>query len=63
MLAIGLGTPEIVIIAVVVMVLFGSTALPKFARSLGQAKKEFEAGISEGDKSANKDIKDDKKTD
>lgn len=49
MLAVGLGTPEIVIIAVVVLVLGGS-ALPKFAKSLGQAKKEFESGIEEGSK-------------
>ena len=50
MLAVGLGTPEIVIIAVVVLVLFGGSALPKFAKSLGQAKKEFESGIEEGSK-------------
>ncbi len=59
MLAVGLGTTEIVIIAVVVMVLFGSTALPKFARSLGQAKKEFETGIDENSKEEDK--KEDKK--
>ena len=59
MLAVGLGTTDIVIIAVVVMVLFGSTALPKFARSLGQAKKEFETGIDENSKEEDK--KEDKK--
>lgn len=59
MLAVGLGTTEIVIIAVVVMVLFGSAALPKFARSLGQAKKEFESGIDENSKEEDK--KDNKK--
>lgn len=36
-----IGSTEILVIAVVVLVLFGSTALPKFARSLGEAKKEF----------------------
>lgn len=59
MLAVGLGTTEIIIIAGVVVLLFGSTALPKFARSLGQAKKEFETGIDEGSKDDDK--KDDKK--
>ena len=59
MLAVGLGTTEIMIIAGVVVLLFGSTALPKFARSLGQAKKEFETGIDEGSKDDDK--KDDKK--
>lgn len=33
------------IIVVVVLVLFGSAAVPKFARSLGQAKSEFEKGL------------------
>jgi sec-independent protein translocase protein TatA len=43
-----IGTTEIVIIVAVVLVLFGATAIPKFARSLGRAKKEFEQGIKEG---------------
>ncbi len=43
-----IGATEIIVIAVVALVLFGSTALPKFARSLGQAKKEFEKGVKEG---------------
>ena len=42
-----IGTTEIVIIVGVVLVLFGATAIPKFARSLGRAKKEFEQGIKE----------------
>ena len=40
----GIGAPELIIILVVVLLLFGSTRLPKLARSLGQAKSEFEAG-------------------
>jgi sec-independent protein translocase protein TatA len=43
-----IGTTEIIVIAGVALVLFGSTALPKFARSLGQAKKEFDKGIKQG---------------
>ena len=35
------GSTEMVIIAVIIFVLFGATAIPKFAKSLGQAKKEF----------------------
>lgn len=37
-----LGGPELLILLVVVMLLFGSTRLPKLARSLGSAKREFE---------------------
>jgi len=36
-------------VLVVVLLLFGTTRLPKLARSLGQAQKEFKAGIKEGD--------------
>lgn len=46
----GLGAPEILIILAVVLLLFGSTRLPKLARSLGEASSEFKAGI--GDKRA-----------
>lgn len=40
-----LGTTEIIIIVGVGLVLFGASAIPKFARSLGRAKKEFEDGV------------------
>ena len=33
--------PEFIVVAVVVLVLFGGTQLPKFAKNLGQAQKEF----------------------
>ena len=46
----GLGAPELIIILIVVLLLFGSTRLPKLARSLGQASKEFKQGVSEGAK-------------
>jgi sec-independent protein translocase protein TatA len=38
--------PDLLIVAILVAVLiFGGSAIPKFARSLGQAKSEFEKGI------------------
>lgn len=43
----GLGAPELMIILAVILVLFGGAKLPKLARSLGQAKNEFEAGTKE----------------
>lgn len=42
------GTPELIIIVVVILLLFGGTQLPKLARNLGQAQKEFKKGLSEG---------------
>ncbi|MBX7159302.1 MAG: twin-arginine translocase TatA/TatE family subunit [Acidimicrobiia bacterium] len=43
-----LGAPELLIILAIVLLLFGSTRLPKMARSLGQASKEFKKGIDHG---------------
>ena len=43
-----LGPTELLIILVVVLLLFGSTRLPKLARSIGQASKEFKEGVKEG---------------
>lgn len=43
-----LGAPELLIILLVVLVLFGGAKLPQLARSLGQAKKELDKGMKEG---------------
>ncbi|HSL58766.1 MAG TPA: twin-arginine translocase TatA/TatE family subunit [Acidimicrobiales bacterium] len=45
-----LGPQELIIILVIVLVLFGGAKLPKLARSLGQAQKEFKSGLDEGAK-------------
>jgi len=50
----GLGAPELIIILLVVLVLFGGTKLPALARSLGRAQNEFKAGLAEGDKDKDK---------
>ena len=42
---------ELAIILVILLVLFGGSRLPQLARNLGQAQKEFKAGIDEGAKS------------
>lgn len=43
-----LGTGELLIILVVVLLIFGGSQLPKLARSLGQAQKEFKKGVQDG---------------
>lgn len=43
-----LGTSELVIILVVLLVLFGGAKLPQLARSLGQAQRELRDGFKEG---------------
>ena len=45
------GPMELIVVLVIVLLLFGSTRLPKLARSLGQASKEFKTGVKEGDTS------------
>lgn len=45
-----IGAPELIILLVIVLLVFGSTRLPKLARSLGQASKEFKQGVNEGGK-------------
>ncbi len=41
---------EIGIVVLVIVLLFGGSQLPKLARSVGQAQKEFKKGLSEGAK-------------
>jgi len=48
-LAIALGGPELLIILVIALLLFGGTQLPKLARSIGQAQKELKKGMEESD--------------
>lgn len=46
-LAAMIGTPELIIVLLVVLLVFGASRLPKLARSMGEASKEFKKGISE----------------
>lgn len=41
------GGGEWIVIFVIILLLFGAKRLPELARSLGQAKKEFQKGASE----------------
>ena len=53
----GLGTPELVIIVLVIFLLFGATRLPQLAKALGQSKKAFREGIEDGEREERKGIK------
>ena len=46
------GPTELIIVLVIVLVLFGGAKLPKLARSLGQAQREFREGVAEADNAA-----------
>ena len=43
-----LGPPELIIVLVIVLVLFGGAKLPKLAKSLGEAQREFKKGTGRG---------------
>ncbi|WP_440991295.1 twin-arginine translocase TatA/TatE family subunit [Haloarchaeobius baliensis] len=43
----GLGAPEVVLIFLVVVLLFGANKIPKIARSTGEAMGEFQKGREE----------------
>ena len=53
----GLGTPELLVIAIVIFLLFGATRLPQLAKALGQSKRAFKEGLDEGEKEGRKDLK------
>lgn len=59
---VSLGAPELLIVLLVVLLLFGTTKLPKLARSMGQAQNEFKRGLSEGSKNDEDDKPSDKPT-
>ena len=43
-----IGGPEVLIVLVVVLLLFGAAKLPQLARSLGASAKEFRKGVEYG---------------
>jgi sec-independent protein translocase protein TatA len=43
-----IGGPEVILILVVVLLIFGAAKLPQLARSLGASAKEFRKGLEEG---------------
>ena len=44
----GVGTPELLVIFLIVLVLFGAKKLPQLARGAGQSVAELKKGLKEG---------------
>ena len=42
------GSGELIIVLIIVLLVFGGSQLPKLAKNLGKAQKEFKDGLSEG---------------
>jgi len=46
--------PEWIVVLIVVLLIFGGTQLPKMARNLGRAQKDFKEGLAEAQASTMK---------
>jgi sec-independent protein translocase protein TatA len=55
----GLGMPELLVILVIVLVIFGANRLPQLGEGLGKAIKGFKKGITDDEK-AKKDNQENK---
>jgi len=43
----GLGTPELIVILVILLLLFGGSKLPQLAKSIGSSVKEIRKGVQD----------------
>ena len=42
------GSGELIIVLIIVLLVFGGSQLPKLAKNLGKAQKEFKDGLADG---------------
>ena len=59
----GLGTPEILIIALVVLLLFGGKKIPELMKGVGKGIRSFKKGMNEDDENTNDKISSDSHSD
>jgi sec-independent protein translocase protein TatA len=57
----GLGTPEIILIAIVILVLFGAKKIPELMQGLGKGIKEFKKASNDIEKDISSSHDNDKK--
>jgi sec-independent protein translocase protein TatA len=58
----GLGIPELIIILIIILLLFGAGRISKVAGELGKSMREFRQGLSGKDDAAEAKTEDDKKS-
>jgi TatA/E family protein of Tat protein translocase len=60
-----LGFPELLVVLVIVLLLFGAGRLPEIAKAMGKSLKEFKKGVNEIEKETDEikqKVNDDKKS-
>ncbi len=57
----GLGVPELMVILVIALVIFGPSKLPQIGSGLGKAIRDFKKGVTEKDDEAEQEVKKDPK--
>ena len=55
----GLGVPELMVILVIALVIFGPSKLPQIGSGLGKAIRDFKKGVTEKDDETEKEVKKD----
>ncbi len=58
LLAIGLGTPELLVLGGIVLLFFGGAKIPQLMRGLGRGMGEFQEGVKDGKKKFDDAMKD-----
>ncbi len=61
LLFLNLGTGEVLVIALIVLLLFGGKKIPELMKGVGKGVKSFKEGMTEVEKELKTDLKDDKK--
>ena len=52
-----IGTPELILIAIIILLLFGASKIPELMRSLGKGVKNFKDGVNGKDDKSEKSDK------
>jgi sec-independent protein translocase protein TatA len=58
----GLGTPEIILICFVILLLFGAKRLPELARGLGKSVSEFKKAAADAEREIHQSVEEQPKT-
>ncbi len=57
----GIGMPELIIILIIILIIFGAGKLPEIGAGMGKAIRNFKGATSEPEKKETEKIKDDQK--